>query len=341
MLANAELTPLNSTRTIPTSDNDNETVGNELWVDASSTTSTSQDDEAGTTSSNDQADIQTSHAQAPFQTTNYSRQIHQWRTHVLVVCLGLLSGLAHVICQERYEFFGHMMTGNTVRFAQAIAAVKVERILLYTVLLSSYGFGATLFRLVDVYCSNHSVEDEDDASARDAVGLDAKQSQSIASLALTAPACFVTFCMGDLFYAFFLRNRRFEQYRLALLAVGFGLINAAFQNCIQTVTNAVTGHITKVGLSVADILCFGSSKDGSSGSFVLSFIASIAVSTVACGWIHQQPLFTDTLLSRAVPPIGMSFGMLYYGLIRWYTDPVLGAADGGQRGRTDRSRSLA
>jgi hypothetical protein len=158
------------------------------------------------------------------------------------------------------------------------------------------------------------------------------------------------FCSSDVAYRWMGRHfsakaSKTIMLRLSSLAIGFGMVNAAAQDSLNTVTNAATGHITRLGLGVADraLLCrvgcaeraakFGSERDRhvspvvaaarssadatiTSGQFVAVLLSSLVISSIACRrrWIP---------LDELDPALGALFGILYATLLFWYTSPFV------------------
>ena len=109
------------------------------------------------------------------------------------------------------------------------------------------------------------------------------------------------------------------------MAVAFGMINAATQESIGAVTNAVTGHYGKIGLGIGENLFLQLKKDSDGKSVnntpfftslqgVCSFGGSLILTNLVFQWIERKHTW---LLSR-LPPFGMTLGILYYLLLTWY-----------------------
>jgi len=269
------------------------------------------------------------------------------RKDLFVTYLGILTGIAHVCCQNRYHYFGAMMTGTTIRMAVALSEFRLEDVALFSTLIVSYGCGASFFRLIETYSSSSLVpplspktwlqktKRKQSFVSTGMQSLDAastRQLQATRSLATTSLAALLVFGVGDILAAKFLPQfDTTNQYRLAFLAIGFGMINAATQNCIQTVTNAVTGHITKAGMGLVDrwVRKLPNRDCDRSRNFVVTFATSICVSSFLYRWIQgfSERWLTGTrtlrIVQSCVPPFGTCFGILYLLVIRWYTSPVL------------------
>ena len=202
-----------------------------------------------------------------------------------MVSLVALTGITEGICYRRFGFFPNMMTGNTVRCMDALA----DMALLGSMILS-YISGGALFQLIPKA---------------------AEKGKSYSHLAWVAGIALFVLGLSD-FVAV-----TFDRWRMPLLAIGFGLINAAANDSVGSVTNAVTGHWTKIGLGTAERLVFPDqkSKDWTKSIKVVgTFMVSIFTTTITYKWLETQP----SILSR-LPPLGTSLGFAYAMLFCWYS----------------------
>lgn len=235
------------------------------------------------------------------------------RTFILL--LGVVTGIAHVVCANQYEYYANMMTGNTIRLATAVSKGDAKQGWYFGTLVLSYGIGASLFGAVEAFgpsdTSNGAIQDDRDE-------------QSSPVLRRMAPVSFGVFAASDI-----VARTLPAPYRLHCLAVGFGMINAATQNVLGTVTNAATGHITRVGTGMVDVaaLCLARRRGlpppnriiSSVSSTILSarFVICLLLSIVGASKIYRLVLVQPWL--EFLPPMGTTFGVLYAALLSWYT----------------------
>jgi hypothetical protein len=272
----------------------------------------------------------------------------QRRRTGLLLSLGAVSGLAHVLCSFKYEYYANMMTGNTIRGTLAASRGDANQAMFFGAVVLSYLLGASIYRALDLFLLHQSSDVS--TSAQDAAADPYFDRHKLRNLSWTWPISLAIFCSSDVAYRWM--GRRFSakvsktiMLRLSSLAIGFGMVNAAAQDSLNTVTNAATGHITRLGVGVADrallwrVGCaereakFGSevfrpvspvvaaarsSADATStsGQFLAVLLSSLVMSSIACRrrWIP---------LDELDPALGALFGILYATLLFWYTSPFV------------------
>jgi uncharacterized membrane protein YoaK (UPF0700 family) len=268
----------------------------------------------------------------------------------LLLSLGAVSGLAHVLCSFKYEYYANMMTGNTIRGTLAAARGDANQALFFGAVVLSYLLGGAIYRALDLFllCRSRDITISAQDAASDPVRFDRHK---LRNLSWTSPISLSIFCCSDLAYRWMSRRAsasasKTVMLRLSTLAVGFGMVNAAAQDALSTVTNAATGHITRLGLGVVDralllwrvghdeetagvgservrrvssaVAAARSSAEATRTSvqFLAALISSLVMSSVACrrGWIP---------LDELDPALGALFGALYATLLFWYTSPFV------------------
>jgi hypothetical protein len=267
-----------------------------------------------------------------------------------LLSLGAVSGLAHVLCSFKYEYYANMMTGNTIRGTLAASRGDANQALFFGSVVLSYLLGAAIYRALDLFllCRSSDVSTYAQDAASDPVHFDRHK---LRNLSWTAPISLSIFCCSDLAYRWMSRRAsasasKTVMLRLSTLAAGFGMVNAAAQDALSTVTNAATGHITRLGLGVADralllwrvgrgaetagvgseqarrispaVASARSSAEATRTSiqFLAVLISSLVISSIACrrGWIP---------LDELDPALGALFGTLYATVLFWYTSPFV------------------
>ena len=239
-------------------------------------------------------------------TTKKSSMSIDTKKNLFIFSLVTLTGISEAICFRRFGCFPNMMTGNTVRSMSFLADLEFEKALFHVALVVSYVTGGGLFSILDAKVSTSNKTNNK------------LQKDSKSTLRLVAGIGLTLFCGSDLL------NQRMANARagLPILALGYGMINAATLNAVGAVTNAITGHWTKVGLGVGDYLV-DQRKGGSSKRLFpttsAGCVAAFCLSVLLTGMMFNRIVARPTLLAR-MPPFGTSFGVLYAILLTWYSN---------------------
>jgi uncharacterized membrane protein YoaK (UPF0700 family) len=224
----------------------------------------------------------------------------------LISMLGVMSGLSWVLCQRRFGMFTNMMSGNMSRFANALADSNWKEALFYLSLVFSYTLGVCIFRVFDL--DRETPVDEKTFNLPIPRGV--------------VPAAVAVFVLADLVDLSGLP----AGYMLSFLSIGFGIINTISQTVIGSITNAATGHLTRVGLGVVDSLVLGVpllKTRGTSIRFIGAFLTSVLATSILYNRIAASGL--------TLPPMmGSTIGILYAVLLTWYSGAM---APGSERVR--------
>jgi len=202
--------------------------------------------------------------------------------------LSFLSGSYEAISLIRYKCFANMMTGNTVRCWGALCQGATTEGCLYASMILSYVLGGSLYRILEKSQSNNS------------------SGRSLTTRRLVLCISSSLFLLSDAI------GRWRDLSRLPVMALSFGLLNAAANVVTGTVTNAVTGHWTKVGVGLGDWMSGGKRNDlpwVSLGS-VTSFVSGLFLANTAYRFFHSSRLL--------FPPLGVSLAVLYSMAWLWY-----------------------
>lgn len=149
-----------------------------------------------------------------------------------------------------------------------------------------------MFKLLDVLYKQRQEKEN-------AVGSSSSLSSSLL-LVWVARVAFVLFGVSNLM------GLQRDMWRLIPpLALGFGMINAATVDALGAVTNAVTGHWTKIGVGMAERALFNKNNNKgyrTSLQTVETFASSMLVAPISCtdGWkpIRRPCSCRDCLLSE-------------------------------------------
>ena len=133
--------------------------------------------------------------------------------------LAFLAGWADIMCLNKFQCFGAMMTGNTMNAAMAVAAQRWVDLTFYSAVVSQYLLGILLYRLID------------------------SKAKSQRLIAILLPI-FVALGLGDFLTVCFPFLARWQMLPLAF---AFGFINEYSMKATGLVTAMVTVHLHKVG----------------------------------------------------------------------------------------------
>lgn len=220
------------------------------------------------------------------------------RKDTMISLLGAMSGFSGVLCFRRFGCYANMMTGNFARLAHALAAARWWDAVFYTALALSYAVGVCIYRFLVILHQRHEKAD---------------------SFPMTiAPAALLAFVLADVVDQSALPVR----CMIPFLSVGFGIINAASMNSIGAITNAATGHLTRVGVGAVDAMLLGAPLQKSAGSarYLVSFFVSVIVTSILYNVLQGSQL-------TWFPPMGSSIGVLYTLLVLWYCGATHPARD--------------
>jgi uncharacterized membrane protein YoaK (UPF0700 family) len=235
---------------------------------------------------------------------------------IFTISLLILTGITEGIFFHRYKCFPNMMTGNTIRCLDALADWELSTARMHGSLILAYVTGGALFKFLDVFYKRRQ-EKEEERRRKDfpstITNAGSSSSSSTTSLVWVARLAFLLFGISDLM------GLQRDIWRLPPLALGFGMINAATVDAVGMVTNAVTGHWTKIGVGMAECCLLKASSKGYRTSLqaVGTFVSTMLVTNIVYRWLETTQA-APMLLSR-LPPLGMSLGVLYTSLLTWYS----------------------
>ena len=241
----------------------------------------------------------------------------------MVLALMSMSGIIEAICWRQYKCFPNMMTGHTVKVLDALAGWMWEDALWGTTMIVSYFLGGTLYKIIQLLQQPQlqQLQPSKDNPSQTAVIPN--------TLMAVARWSMVWFCMSDL-----LEGRlgvAHSLWRLPLLSVGFGMINAATMDIWGAVTNAVTGHWTKMSTGLAEGLVLGSNGVGQASKMSAACMASFAISLMATSglmqWLGRSATTgnigsglarVQSIILERLPPLGTTLGLIYGVLFTGY-----------------------
>jgi hypothetical protein len=199
-------------------------------------------------------------------TPAYRQRRYEARKHWFGCSLAALSAFADVLCYHSFGCYGNMMTGNTIKLMDLVAAGRWDEAQYYGVIVPSYIVGAgmcTLLNRLDLtWLGLGGPSDAAFADLQPPRRL--RSPQEISVLRVVAIASVLLFLAGELVVVARgwsnnnihnsggTDDKDYSRWRLPFFACAFGLLNAATLAAIHIVTNAVTGHWITVGVGVAD-----------------------------------------------------------------------------------------
>lgn len=257
---------------------------------------------------------------------------------LLVYSLMAITGSVEAICFQTFECFPNMMTGNTVRMLTALVDMQWRYLAWYGSMVIAYVFGSSFYRIVDMRTKEQEAKIHITDKAVEQSGVDNASSvrgagRNFSTLDKVAAISILIFSLSDLLSKFFtsaanghfslrqiFKVRPDRHWRLPLMALGFGFVNAAGTEACGAVTNAVTGHWAKIGLGMAESMLSSSPKSREAARTsiigISSFSVSLFVTTFTIRWLNAH---APGIISR-LPPMGFSFGLLYAGIFAWYSN---------------------
>jgi len=200
-----------------------------------------------------------------------------------------------------------MMTGNTVRCMDALAGKRLAEVSHYSSLVLSYLLGGALYSTLKQITGSQPKE--------------TSMNQTpllvwVGRLALGLLVVSDLFGNGTKLFANSVATVA-RMLQMPTLACAFGMINAAANEATGTVTNAITGHYTKIGVgSIEEWFLPGSNKAWSTSVKAASvFLSSLVLTNLLSTWLEA----THPVLLSWLPPMGIGLGTMYFGLLHWYS----------------------
>lgn len=142
------------------------------------------------------------------------------------------AGCSDVICYQRFHYYTSMMTGNLLMMSIAVAERNWRGVLGKISLIACFCIGAYTVRTIEFLCTRNQNETSS-----------ISKRQHLKCTALIVPFLFALY---DLF-----ASRRI--WAVNLLPLAYGMVySSANQALGATMTQLMTGHLTKLGTAVSD-----------------------------------------------------------------------------------------
>ncbi len=149
--------------------------------------------------------------------------------------MAFMAGCSDVLCFRRFRCYSAMMTGNIVALSIALAEQHWNDSLWRFTLIFGYFTGVIIAKSTDLWCQRK--------------GKETRQT--------LAPVILAIFAIGDRLFqsstSIISDKIKWEKRKwfMSVLAVGYGVIySSASQALNGTITNLLTGHVTKIGNAV-------------------------------------------------------------------------------------------
>jgi hypothetical protein len=279
----------------------------------------------------------------------------------MIVSLLGVSGMVEAICYRYYKCFPNLLTGNTFKVLDCVVDGKWKEASWTASMVVLYVVGASLYKAIDTV-QYHQQQQQQQQILESSSSLSTTSSttnvrsilrQHAKTLTRTLQLTVVAFALSDVVDYGLFPGQNFPVGRLPFLSLGFGMINAASAHLLGAVTNAVTGHWTKLGMSLAESLMAGTSTMTTSSSISISTSTSTSTppSTAAAtktlrrtawglavfcfsvgttlGILRViEPVADQSLgLMIRLPPLGLSLGVVYGLLLTGYSKYLILLSD--------------
>lgn len=191
--------------------------------------------------------------------------------------MSFLSGCSDALCLQRFRCYTTMMTGNIIMMSIAVAEKNWLEALWKSSLISCFFVGATFARSIEWICQKGDL---------------VKSSSTRGHLRCIAPIIFSLFALFD-------RLGSNQRWKLSVLTIGYGMVySSANQALDATITQLMTGHVTKLGFAVSDRV-MGQHESWNKGTLmslciVSSFVVGVMFGVMVSGssFVKEGPLFT-------------------------------------------------
>lgn len=257
---------------------------------------------------------------------------HQIHATFVYSLMGL-SGFVEGFFVRRHGCFPNLMTGTMLRLAAAVGNLELSTAVFYASMVGAYTAGGFVFALWKQDNNNDNSNDNTNYPNNNNNRL--KHHKNLEAVAVLSSVFFV-------FSDFVVKSAK-----LPLLAVGFGILNAGTMDAGAGVTNAMTGHMTKIGQGFAGSkaaktakIANNNNKRSASSSqaqppahvasargLAVFWTAALA-SNLLCGVLERSAsggaMGSASIASRLVQgfaarlPLGTTLAVAYGGLLRWY-----------------------
>ena len=180
---------------------------------------------------------------------------HFSRPQILASIFAFLAGYSNVLCYHKFQCYATMMTGNIVTMSMFLAEQNWGEALWRCTLVACYLIGSSLVRAIELQCqkcTTTTTTSSSSVSSGAPVSQQRKQHYKV-----IAPIVAAIFAIAEKL----LSSSSPSPYKIVvpMLALGYGMAYATANRALDaTMTQLLTGHITKLGSSFSDYV-FGRS----------------------------------------------------------------------------------
>ncbi|GKY92039.1 hypothetical protein MPSEU_000175500 [Mayamaea pseudoterrestris] len=246
----------------------------------------------------------------------------QRRDTTFIVMLAALCGSMDGLFMHHYQVYANMMTGNVMKFAAALANAQWNDACKFSSMIAFYTVGCSIWRVIRD--GKETTVNKDLQSAVAAATRAPSSDDKTQKLRRIVPTTFTLFALADVL------SHADSRLFLPIMATAFGLVNTATVECIGVVTNAATGHVSKIGVGLGGYLIVGAHGNVPSQNvgYLATFATSMLLTTKLYQWtIHSNNVLPWMRLQKMLPPLGSTLGLLYAGALLWYTKPAKAMPD--------------
>lgn len=213
--------------------------------------------------------------------------------NTFVYSLMAISGFIEGFCIKKHGCFPNLMTGTILKLAEAVSSFQWSEARFFVSMVAAYMVGGSVFGAWK--------------------GSNKHNGSNSSTLIGVSVLSTVAFLLSDVLG---------KHAKLPLLAAGFGILNAGTLDIGAGVTNAMTGHVTRIGKG---LVANGDKSHHASAKGVMVFATAALLSNL---WLSltEKGLFVASLRL----PMGTTLAVVYATLFRWY----LGALEAPETAET-------
>ena len=213
--------------------------------------------------------------------------------------MAFLAGCSDILCIRRFQCYAAMMTGNIVSMSIALAEQNWEEVFWKLSLIGSYFVGTISARSTEWMCQRRT-------SLHGKVTRPRK---------VIAPVIFATFAIADRLTRVSpvgsISEKQKWNVAIPILALGYGMVYASANQALNgTITNLLTGHVTRVGSAVSDRFFSGERKWNNGASVSLCILGSFILGGMF-GTVFEDVLKFMPLQSGQDSPVFTVMGIVY------------------------------
>jgi uncharacterized membrane protein YoaK (UPF0700 family) len=296
---------------------------------------------------------------------NVKKELVNRRQTQFAISLAILSGMLDVLSFQKFGCFVHLTTGNTFKCFTAATEMQWKQASFLAAMIACYTVGSGGFRFIDnAFQKQRNPKHNRQRRRRRRTSITADHSEPLvvsttSSLSLLSFLLLPLFGLSDILVSHVLPHWPSSIVAFCW-ALGSGMVNTAALHSMGVVTNAVTGHWSKIGIALADGIVSRKVDDADAGgddrtptnsnnhnhnnnnhskaftmsrNVIAATAISICVTNVFVKGVALSPRRGGILqlMQSNLPPSGLVIGLLYFCLFQWY-----GGEEGGGGAPTEK-----